>query len=343
MKDRYLGIDDDVREIFFNLPPEDLEMVFRAYGRKYGEGKKRFAKQTFKKWKSGIVQMSGKISERLVVFLPPYLKFENKYDLVKKLWINSQPQTFFELSITPEQGFEEVVELIAKTIKEKLETNISESLKERLNWLCQNNAKKAEELLKKVFEKEGEIILKSVSRELRDISEYIRTEKDVNIIGVKEIKIANSTIIVNLKRAKKFWRFLMGDNSSNNLPDKTSVDQQIDQIDKNISVLEEGIKSLTPEQKNKLFEEIVKLKFKVQESKIDIDISREKLELIVEVVRKLPEDVLFRYIAKSTHKTPYGDTEIIAKKGCFTTFAIIISTFSLLLAVMVILFAGSAG
>ena len=60
------GIDKDIERIFLNLPSYKLESVFSRYGREHGSSALTYARNTYQKWKSGSVQMSGKVAERLL-------------------------------------------------------------------------------------------------------------------------------------------------------------------------------------------------------------------------------------------------------------------------------------
>jgi hypothetical protein len=80
------GTDKDVKTYFFELPPEALRNVLDEYQHQYGLTKRAYAETTIAKWKSGRVQMSGEVAERLYSLLPPRMPLAVKYRLTEGLW-----------------------------------------------------------------------------------------------------------------------------------------------------------------------------------------------------------------------------------------------------------------
>ena len=59
------GTDQDVKEYFFSLSPNQLSGILDKYEQQNGEKAREYAEETFPKWKNGQVHMSGKVAERL--------------------------------------------------------------------------------------------------------------------------------------------------------------------------------------------------------------------------------------------------------------------------------------
>src|SRR5438046_592818 len=80
----YGGVDEDVRQVFFNLAPATLKAIFADYREQNGTAACAYAKKAYQKWKGGQVQMSGQVSERLLAIVSRWLDFAVKYDLLEK-------------------------------------------------------------------------------------------------------------------------------------------------------------------------------------------------------------------------------------------------------------------
>ncbi len=80
------GVDNDVKQFFFSLPPHELHALFHEYGRRHGEDKRQYAEETYKDWKTGRRKMSGLVAQRLFDLLPNRMPLPKKYELVRKLW-----------------------------------------------------------------------------------------------------------------------------------------------------------------------------------------------------------------------------------------------------------------
>src|SRR5215469_5747346 len=64
------GMDQGVKAYFFSLSPVELSSILNEYQGKYGRSAREYAEQTIPKWRSGRVQMSGMVAERLFNLLP---------------------------------------------------------------------------------------------------------------------------------------------------------------------------------------------------------------------------------------------------------------------------------
>src|SRR5713226_2467806 len=65
------GMDQGVKAYFFCLSPTELSALLDEYERKYRRQAREYAADTIPKWRSGKVQMSGMVAERLFNLLPP--------------------------------------------------------------------------------------------------------------------------------------------------------------------------------------------------------------------------------------------------------------------------------
>src|SRR5256885_58420 len=74
----YGGADAAVRQVFFNLPQATMDRVLADYKQQHGQAAYAYAKKAYVEWKSGQVQMSGLVSERLLAIVPRYLDFAVK-------------------------------------------------------------------------------------------------------------------------------------------------------------------------------------------------------------------------------------------------------------------------
>lgn len=114
----YKGIDKDVRQFFFALDAFTLKRVFNAYEMAYGEGRRKYAERTYRHWQSGKVEMSGEISERLLAILPRFLSFDQKYQLVAKLWRGYRQPTRLRVEVSSHDGLERCVKALVQAVQD---------------------------------------------------------------------------------------------------------------------------------------------------------------------------------------------------------------------------------
>lgn len=148
LSERLGGMDQEVKDYFFSLTPDQRTQVFENYGEKYGEQKRTYAEATFSKWKSGTVYMSGLVAERLFDFLPPIMPINLKLRIVEGLFENSglarSDYVLAPLNASPT----EIIAFVGNNLFKELEgQQIATELKSQFGWLAGEDTKVAEQLL----------------------------------------------------------------------------------------------------------------------------------------------------------------------------------------------------
>lgn len=142
-------MDNEVKDYFFSLPPDQRARVFDDYGRKYGEQKRAYAEATYYKWKNGTVHMSGLVAERLFDLLPPIMPINLKLRIVEGLFENSGAARS-DYVLTPlDASASTVIAFVGDNLLKELEgQQIAAGLKSQFGWLAGEDATVAEQLLK---------------------------------------------------------------------------------------------------------------------------------------------------------------------------------------------------
>lgn len=209
----YGGVDEDVRQIFFNLDPLRLESLFKKYESKHGYGKRQYAQRTYEKWKSGDVAMSGEISERLLILLPAVLTFDEKYELIRKLITKAQFRLERVVRVRPDSGFEEISNSIHIALVESQRAEIPTRIAKRLEWLSEDDARMAENLMKAAFGLEAEVVRRETEQQARGILEEIRNSKGYRVRGEKIIKVGVVSIRIHFENTPilvRLWQTIRG-------------------------------------------------------------------------------------------------------------------------------------
>ncbi len=153
------GTDKDVKEYFFNLPPNKLEPILQAYGKRHGSSARSYAEQTMPKWRSGRTQMSGLVAERLFNLLPPRMPLETKYKLTENLWEHFGPTSKKRLRIGLDGEVDEAVEIVRSHFDEVvLGHKIPDELERRFNWLSGGDVSVKQDLLNHLRSMERQLL-----------------------------------------------------------------------------------------------------------------------------------------------------------------------------------------
>ncbi len=81
----FRGMDVEVQGIFLNMDGLQLAQLLTEYKCQHGSSAASYAGKAFPKWKSGAVQMSGMVRERLLDLVPRFMTDAERFDLIRKL------------------------------------------------------------------------------------------------------------------------------------------------------------------------------------------------------------------------------------------------------------------
>jgi len=142
------GTDQTVKKYFFGLSIMELDTILTQYGRRYGESAESYARQTLPRWRSGRVQMSGMVAERLYGFLPPRMPIKTKYEIAEELWRYVGPSSSKTLRFGPGVAVEEIVANVGNHISTVVVNyEIPSALERRFNWLASDDVSVKQNLL----------------------------------------------------------------------------------------------------------------------------------------------------------------------------------------------------
>lgn len=169
------GTDKDVKEYFFSLPRHELTKVFGEYGRKYGKVKQEYAEQTFHKWKTRQVKMSGLVAGRLFNLLPPSMPLKDKHALVENLWKEYCPKSDKVLLIGAGADDREIINTIqAHLMNVVVNYEIPEPLQRRFNWLASGDVNIKQHLLNYFLQKEKSMIVHAMEHRLPVLLNHLK-------------------------------------------------------------------------------------------------------------------------------------------------------------------------
>ena len=203
----YRGIDADVQKIFFALDSATLRRVFARYEKEHGSTKGAYAERTFDSWRVGQVKMGGDISDRLMRIVPAFLDFEQKYELIEKLWSKFRQKTTLNISISPQGGLDRAVEAVIRAIDAATKREIPSAVEERLLWLTDEDAVAAEVLRGQIARREGEIAVRALETELRQLLAIAQCHQDQLVPGIRVVSLQSATVCIHVtQNASPFAR-----------------------------------------------------------------------------------------------------------------------------------------
>lgn len=186
------GTDKDVKKYFFSLPSDELKQVFNDYGSRYGRVKQEYAEETFQKWKSGQVTMSGLVAGRLFNLLPPRMPLREKYALVENLWQEYCPKSSKVLLIGSDTNDHEIIDTIRFHLLDVVVNyDIPEPIQRRFKWLSGGDVNVEQQLLNHLLQKEKDLIVHSMNHRVPVLLNHLREHGSIIHKMQQQIEIGN--------------------------------------------------------------------------------------------------------------------------------------------------------
>jgi hypothetical protein len=198
----YGGIDEDVRNAFFNLKPSTLKDFFSNYKTRYGISAAAYAKKTYTAWKSGKTAPSGKTSERLLESLPSFLSFPVKCDLLRKLREHYRHPESHQVTVSIHSWQEPIKPLVERIIHRAYTAELPEEVASRLAWLSSGSMQAATALLAEVEAQAAKNATALLDQEFRNI-ERLLTNLPASKAVQHSISLPYGTIRVTVNRSKR--------------------------------------------------------------------------------------------------------------------------------------------
>jgi len=336
-----------VRQVFFNLPRTTFDRVLADYRKEYGDGASAYAKKAYEGWKTGKVQMSGEVSERILAIVPRYLDFGVKYDLLEKL-CRRREGTRLRIELTGEMNAREALSTALGAIENARSNLLPDFIEERLHWLSDHDGKGAQSLLNQVLDHEFELIVRAVQAEiLRLLSLYVELAgRPLEMQSQREITLPGATVLIVLGNTSKHGhtrrKNVVNEQESpkpveGSLVPVPNTAGQLAPIQSPQNLLEEALKRMTPAKQaevlDKAAEEALRLQVKRKENEVDIEIVSDKIDQATHAA-KIAENPDVDVKFETEHRSKQGNTHIkVTSKsgasGCLSVVFIGIALFSL--------------
>ena len=152
--------DHEVKEAFFALSGKALDDLLNDYGRLNGESAEQYARVTIPRWRSGAVQMSGMVAERLFDLLPRFMQPYQKNKIVEAVWNRYGPHSSKYIYIGPDSDPEAIVAALEAYFDNvNVLYPIPYTLKRRFDWLSDNDAAAKERLLNHFMNQQRQVAI----------------------------------------------------------------------------------------------------------------------------------------------------------------------------------------
>ena len=197
------GTDQDVKTYFFSLSKSQLDPILREYGRIHGSSSKSYAEDALPKWKSGKVQMSGLVAERLFKLLPPKMPIKKKYELVENLWRNLGPKSQKTFTVGYDISIDQIIAEVSNHTDKVIEDfAIPENLENRFKWLSAGDVNIRQQLLNHLQKIERQSVLNGAREQVPTIIDHLNSPGgQATKSATQELKVGNHSVRLEFEKS----------------------------------------------------------------------------------------------------------------------------------------------
>ena len=185
--------------VLLGLDHEELEELLALYKKEFGRGAARYARKTYRKWKSGEVRPVTQTYERFLVHLPKVMSFDLKCEVLRTFMEEFAAKDNYELKVTTGDWEEKLTPLVRQIIDKTYTAQLPVEVERKLRWLGDGDMRLAQDILRRSQAKEGEIIVSMLRAEFANI-EKLLGEKHLKPKVTHELKFPYGTITLSIKR-----------------------------------------------------------------------------------------------------------------------------------------------
>jgi len=136
-------------KVLLNLEDQPLEDLFKLYRQQFGDSAARYARNTYRKWKSGEVRPNKQTFRRFLLNLPKVMTFDLKCEVLRELREVYCATENYKLVVHTDDWKEKLAPLVESMIARTKDAELPEALKQRLTWLAEDDTQVANALLQR--------------------------------------------------------------------------------------------------------------------------------------------------------------------------------------------------
>ncbi|MCI0565500.1 MAG: hypothetical protein MN733_44115, partial [Nitrososphaera sp.] len=182
-----------------------LDALLEDYSALHGDPAGNYARKTFPKWKSGVINLAGQTMERLVELVPPYLSSEQRFNLLQKVLQTNKPsKPYKNIRINmrkPIGGFTELDSALASMQHYDVLAHLPEKVMQAASWLYDNDMTAARAMLAEAERKENDIIRASATREIALLKRAVQSGQVKSASYSLQMPAGNLSVEIY----KSFW------------------------------------------------------------------------------------------------------------------------------------------
>ena len=184
--------------VLLSLDDAEVEKLLALYKKEFGGGAARYARKTYRKWKSGEVRPITQTFERFLVQLPKVMSFDLKVEVLRAFMEEYAAKDNYKLKVSIDDWEEKLTPLVNQIIDKTYTTQLPAEVERKLRWLGQNDMKLAQDILRRSQAEEGRIVVSMLRKEFANIEKLLEATH-LKPKVTHELKFPYGTITLSIK------------------------------------------------------------------------------------------------------------------------------------------------
>jgi hypothetical protein len=185
--------------VLLEIDAQAVEELLALYKKEFGRGAARYARKTYRKWKTGEVRPVAQTYERFLVHLPKVMSFDLKCEVLRAFMEEYAAKDSYKLKVYTDDWEEKLTPLVKQIIDKAYTAQLPVEIERKLRWLGDGDMQMAQDILRRSQAEEGRIAVSMLKAEFRSI-EKLLAETHLKPEVTHELKFPYGTITLFIKR-----------------------------------------------------------------------------------------------------------------------------------------------
>ena len=189
-------------KVLLELDADALADLFKLYRDQFGESAARYARNTYRKWKSGDVRPNKQTFQRLLINLPRVMNFGLKCEVLRELREAYCPRGEYDVTVSVDDWKSTLTPLVEEIVERATTAELPQSLQRRLTWLAEDDVTAANALLAESQARESRNAMTLLEKEFSNIEGLLdNAPRNTRVSHV--LKLPLGSINVQIKRGSE--------------------------------------------------------------------------------------------------------------------------------------------
>lgn len=185
--------------VLLNLNDRAVDELLELYKREFGPGPARYARRTYRKWKTGHVQPATQTFQRFLQHLPKVMSYDLKCEVLRLFMEEYAAKDRYELDVYTDDWEEKLTPLVHQIIEKAFTAQLPIEVERKVRWLGEGDMQAAQSILRRSQVEEGNIIV-SMLREEFATMEKLLAEEHLEPRVSHTLKFPYGTIDMTIRR-----------------------------------------------------------------------------------------------------------------------------------------------